>query len=152
MLKGDLPQQQIEFYFFQFFNRGSQADFGRIRYIPAVGQRRVYFLRKDGEVLRLIGDVADYTLGVSGGPPQHDICKSLTPGCCLSQLLMTPGVTPDPDTFAHDLGTSVAVTEILCSTPLAESLLSKLVYSPYPQIANEARELIRSREYASSHR
>jgi hypothetical protein len=89
--------KDLEFYFFAF-SPDNQVDLGIPRYVPEVGQRRVYFLSPWENTFRSVGDVTDYSLPVRTGSPSRQSCNDQEPGCCIAEVLLTP--KPDAEIAA----------------------------------------------------
>jgi hypothetical protein len=67
VIKGDVSSP-MEFPYFRF-SPESDLDLGVPRYIPIVGNRRIYFLKPSNNGYRSVGDVTDYTLTIGSGHP-----------------------------------------------------------------------------------
>jgi hypothetical protein len=142
VIKGAVSLNQIEFYYFAYSPAASEVDLGVPRYLPAVGQRRIYFLKRFEASYRSIGDVTDFTLRVSSGSHARGFCSGESPGCCIADLLLIPQPDVDVKWFIADLVQSEYAAEVLCSRPVARALMQKLVDYPEPGISERARETI----------
>lgn len=143
-IKGDVPGGILELYYFVYAPQASEMDLGVPRYIPTVGQRRIYFLKRDNGRYRSVGDVLDYTVRVSSGKHPEDFCSNETPGCCIAELLLIPQEGIDPGWFVVDMVSAQYIAEVLCSHRKSQELLRNLVHHTDPRIAERAREVIAS--------
>jgi hypothetical protein len=141
LIKGNVRSNGIEFYYFTY-STDNHVDFGVPRYIPNVGQRRIYFLQPWKTTYRSIGDVTDYTLRVDSGRHPREFCRGEPPGCCIAEILLTPGVGVDPHYFTPALIKADYVAKILCSPARAQQLVERLTKYPNRQVANRAREIL----------
>jgi hypothetical protein len=142
VIKGNVKLNQIEFYYFTFSPAASEVDLGVPRYLPDVGQRRIYFLKPSYGSYRSVGDVTDYTLRVSSGSHTKGFCRGKSPNRCIAEILLLPQADVDTKLFIVDLIRSEYVAEVLCSRLTAEDLMQKLTHHPDQSIADGAREVI----------
>jgi hypothetical protein len=142
VIKGDVRANLIEFSYFVFSPQASEVDLGVPRYLPNVGQRRIYFLKASSGIYRSVGDVTDYTLRVSSGNHPKDFCQGKSPGCCIAEMLLVPQQDVDTKSFVADLIQAEYAAEVLCSRRTAQDLMQKLTQSPDQRIADRAREII----------
>jgi len=142
VIKGDVKANPLEFYYFTFSPAASEIDLGVPRYLPDVGQRRIYFLKPAKGSYRSVGDVTDYTLRVSSGSHTQGSCTGKSPGCCIAEILLIPRQDIDAGWFVVDLIQSEYAAEVLCSRSTARDLMQKLTQYPDPRIADGAREVI----------
>jgi hypothetical protein len=141
VIKGDVRSNLIEFYFFAFSHE-SDVDLGVRRYRPDVGQRRIYFLKPSNNGYRSVGDVTDYTLGISSGHRAKGSCEGKSSGCCIAELLLVPQPDVESITFAQSLIDGEYVAEAVCSRPVAFDLVRKLTVYPDKQISDSANEVL----------
>jgi hypothetical protein len=142
IIKGDIGSSQIEFYYFTYSPMASEADLGALRYLPAVGQNRIFFLSPFKDGYRSVGDLTDYTLRFSTGRHQRGFCTGKSPGCCIAEILLVPQRNADIDQFVLDLIAAAGAAEVLCSRDVAQSLLQRLTAHPDHRISEWAREVI----------
>jgi hypothetical protein len=142
VIKGDLSSNPTDFYYFTYSPDTSEVDLGVPRYLPEVGQRRIYFLKPSGGSYRSVGDVTDYTLRVSSGSHTMDFCTGKSPGCCIAEILLAPQPDIDAGRFVADLIQSEYAAEVLCSRPTARELVQKLIQYPDQRISEGAREVL----------
>lgn len=142
VIKGALISNPIEFYYFTFSPSASEVDLGVPRYLPDVGQRRIYFLKLVNGSYRSVGDITDYTLRVSSGSRTRGFCKGTPPGCCIAEILLMPQQDLDTAWFVLDLIQSEYVAEKLCSRRTAQDLMQKLIQHPDQRISDRARQVI----------
>jgi hypothetical protein len=143
VIKGEIRPDQMEFDIFTYSDR-NRVDLGVPRYIPTLGQRRIYFLKGAGNKYRSIGDVTNYNLPVRSGSHQKGFCNGEIPGCCIAELLLTPGPDAEVDSFAALLYEDEYAASVLCSQSTALELVRHLRQSPDARIANAAQDLIRA--------
>ena len=142
VIKGDIKVNPLEFYYFTYSPAASEIDLGVPRYLPDVGQDRIYFLKPSGSSYRSVGDVTDYTLRVSSGNHTRGFCAGKSPGCCIAEILLVPQQDIDTRWFVVDLIRSKYAAEVLCSRSRSQDLMQRLTQSPDPRISNGAREVI----------
>lgn len=139
VIKGSVTASPVDFLYY-IFSPENTRDLARLRYIPEIGQRRIFFLTSGKGHLRSIGDVTDYTLRLASGRHGRDFCYGQEPGCCIARILLTPGESEiDNDAFARSLVESEYVAEVLCSPTEARGLLQSLVQYPDQRVAAGAR-------------
>ncbi len=144
VIKGSLQEREIGFYYFVYSSE-NDVDLGVPRYLPSVGQRRVYFLRRWNSDYRSVGDVLDYTVQVRSGFHPYTFCRNEQAGCCMAELLLTPGQDMDPRSFVAGLVTAKATADLLCSTDQTRHLLEQLAENPDLLIADSARDVMTTR-------
>ena len=142
VIKGNVRSSPLEFYYFTYAPGASAIDLGAPRYLPSVGQERIYFLKPFGDSYRSIGDVTDYTLRVSSGTHSTVFCAAKSPGCCIAEMLLVPQQNVDPRRFIGDLIESEYASEVLCSRRAAQDLMQRLTQSPDQRISDAARAVI----------
>jgi len=144
VVKGSLQENEIGFYYF-LYSSENEVDLGVPCYLPAVGQRRIYFLRRWKSDYRSVGDVLDYTIQVPTGFHANNFCRNEQAGCCIADLLLTPGEDMDPPSFVAGLVTAKATADILCSTDQTRQLLEQLTGNPDSRIVDGARDVMAMR-------
>ena len=142
MVKGSVTSRSLEFYYFTYSPDASAIDLGVPRYLPAVGQRRLYFLKPANGSYRSVGDITDYTLRVSSGSHQPGVCKGRSSGCCIAEILLVPQPDLDIDWFLADLTRSEYAAEVLCSRHAAAEIMRGLAQNPDQRISARAREVV----------
>jgi len=142
VIKGGVSPKPMEFYYFTFSPAASEIDLGVPRYLPGVGQRRIYFLKRSNGTYRSVGDVTDYTLRVSSGTHTSGFCAGKSPGCCIAEILLSPRHDVDTRWFVVDLVQSEYAAEVLCSRRTAQALMERLTRNPDLRISDRAREVI----------
>jgi hypothetical protein len=149
VVKGAVRTNTLEFYYFTY-SLDNTVDLGVPWYIPRVGQRRVYFLRLEGGVYRSVGDVTNYTLEVSSGIHSLGFCRGKAPGCCIAEMLLTPGRDMDVNMFVEGLYKAGYAAKQFCSATNARELMERLARNPDKRIADRAREVIQMLPSAAS--
>jgi hypothetical protein len=144
-IKGTIKSGPLSFFYFRYSPDTSEIDLGARRYIPDVGQRRMFFLKPAGSMYRMIGDVLDYTLPVNTGSHSGELCTGQSPGCCIARILLIPHPDVETQWYLVNLIQSEAVAEILCSRQATEELMRSLTQHSDQRIANGAREVIEER-------
>ncbi len=144
-IKGTIPANPMDFYFFQL-SQESDVAAGVPAYIPAVGHRRIYFLRADSGTYRSVGDIARYNLEVWNGTHKPDFCRGVSPGCCVSELLLIPSGTFNTEAFVSGLWPSAYASGILCSPERTKELLDRLRQYPDKRVAEGASETLQMLE------
>lgn len=142
LIKGAYSKPYLDFYYYLYSPDQSSIDLGTTRYLPSVGQRRIYFLKRSDGVLRSVGDVTDYTLRVSTGRHSPDFCGGTNPGCCIAELLLSPGRDVDIQSFVVDLDKYAYVARTLCSERRAKELLSALARNQERRISRRAADVL----------
>lgn len=142
VIRGNVRSNPLEFYYFTYSPAASEIDLGAPRYLPSVGQERVYFLKPFGDSYRSIGDVTDYTLRVSSGSHSTGFCAAKSPGWCIAEMLLIPQQNVDPRRFIGDLIESEYASEVLCSRRAAQDLVQRLTHNPDQRISGAAREVM----------
>ena len=141
-IKGSVRSNPMEFYFFAY-SRENEVDLGVPRYVPEVGQQRIYFLKPWEDTYRSVGDVTNYTLPVRSGAHARGFCQSKEPGCCIAEILLVPAQDIDVEWFVHDLGPySAYAAGVLCSPRKAQDLLKELAQNPDTRIADSAIDIM----------
>jgi hypothetical protein len=143
VIKGTIRTNPAEINLFTYSSE-NKLDLGVPRYIPAVGQLRIYFLRPLQNGYRSVGDVTNYNLSVQSGTHEKGFCKGKKPGCCIAAILLIPGQSLDVETFVAHLYDAEYAANTLCSPSAAHDLLVQLSENPNRQIADGAQELLKA--------
>ncbi len=146
VLKGDYTGRTIRFFYYLYSSR-NRVDLGPPRYVPAEGQRRVFFLVREGSSLRSVGDVRDYTLKVSSGFHRSSSLDGLSFGQRLASVLLTPGEGYHSRDFAISLGQAEYVSDRVAGSRYTDELLERLESGADPSLSQEARGLMADRTY-----
>jgi hypothetical protein len=140
-IKREAAGSEMEFDVFTYSNR-NKGDLGVPRYIPMVGQRRIYFLKKVRGRYRSVGDVTNYNLPVRSGFHDKAICSGMSAGCCIAQVLLTPGQDVDVESFSTLLYEAEYAASVCCSRSGAVALVRQLLENPDSRITEAARGLL----------
>jgi hypothetical protein len=149
VVKGTVADNAIDFYYFVYSPDASAVDLGVPRYLPAVNQHRLFFLKKVRGVYRSVGDVTDYTLRVSSGTFHRGFCQGKLPGCCIAEILLSPQEDVNADLFVSDLVNAEYCARVLCTPQTARNLLQQLANGSVERIAARAREVISGTRWPS---
>jgi len=114
---------------------------GVARYMPVIGERRVFFLKPYGRAYRSVGDVTDYTIPVYSGGHSRDFCGRDSVGNCIAKIILTPGCRFDRIPFLEHLRQTAGHAETLSSKEHADRLLGSLVESNDTAISRVARRI-----------
>jgi hypothetical protein len=139
-IRGTLSAGPVDFYFFAYALENTR-DLGVPRYVPHVGQRRIYFLKQSTEGYRSVGDVTNYNLAVRSGTHARDFCRGKAPGCCIAEILLTPSADCEVEAFVADLGPAAFAAGELCSSQETERLVDRLTRNEDMRIAAAALEI-----------
>jgi hypothetical protein len=137
VLKGEVSGERLEFYFFvvptptRVGSYEHEVDLERIGYAfrPIPERRHVFFLKRDGRVLRSVGDVAFlYAPAVWSGSHRKLTLPPGTPiGQKISQILLTPGEGMDRGWFVSSLPSSARLAKWMTSAEYVQSLVRPLL-------------------------
>lgn len=141
VLRGRINRDYLDVVYFAY-SRANERDLGRITYTPETGQRRLFFLRTEGETFRTIGDVTDYTLPVRSGPIMSGTCAGKSAGCCIAAILLRPPPDEQVGGFLKDLPDSTYAAALFCSPQAARERLLRLAQHRDERIAAGADEMI----------
>jgi len=144
-IKGVIPANPMEFYFFEL-SEESDVGAGVPAYMPVAGQRRIYFLRAEAGRYRSVGDVARFNLEVWNGTHEPGFCRGMSPGRCVSELLLAPAGITNVEAFVSGLWPSAYASAILSSPENTKELLDKLGKYPDARIAKGASETLQMLE------
>jgi hypothetical protein len=139
-IKGGAVTDPLVFYYFTYSSKNN-TSLGVPVYIPHVGQRRIYFLRRWEDTYRSVGDVTDYTLPVDSGVHKGYFCRGKQPGCCIAELRLRPGESMDDLRFMAGLYSAAYDAKVLCGAATARDLLRQLTEGPATPISDRAREV-----------
>lgn len=112
-------------------------------FLPKQGERRLLFLRLEGDRLRLLHDVFDYSLRVRSG--RHE---GVAPGYsssakrAVSWLLLTPGPDSSAESFASRLWEHAWYVQELAGVKVTQELLKPLVAHPSPRLQAAAADAL----------
>ena len=127
ILRGKIEPADTHFYFFGVSDQNSGYS-GPPRYRVAVGERRIFFLTRDGGQLRSMGDVLDYTLLVTTGPhPELRLADKQPLGDLISEVLLSPNPGYDSVALQHALRQYCSVSDHFNSRCKTVFLLRKLM-------------------------
>jgi hypothetical protein len=143
VIKGAIRTNPTEFDLFTYSSENN-VDLGVPRYIPMVGQHRIYFLRPSQNTYRSVGDVTNYNLVVRSGTHERGFCKGKRPGCCIAEMLLVPGQGLDVGPFVANMYEAEYTASTLCSPAAAERLVTQLSQNPNKQISDGAKNLLES--------
>jgi hypothetical protein len=143
---GVVDTNLIDVYYF-VYSQANKVDLGVPRYVPSVGQRRIYFLKVSNGIYRSIGDVTDYTLPVRTGSHRKGFCHGKEAAYCIAQMLLVPQQDVDAKSFVAHLPDEEYAAEVICSPSVAREMMQNLTQNRDRQIANGAREFIASEPF-----
>lgn len=143
ILKGPDQGDQLTFYYYDY-SSANDRDLGIPRYIPRIGQRRIYFLQPFRGGFRSVGDVADYTVTVWSGYHSRDFCKGKSVGCCIAEILLEPGTGYDSLSFANQLARAASAATVFCSRTVALRLVQQLADNSDRQISRAADDILKA--------
>lgn len=146
VLRGEFSAQSVKFFYYTL-SKYSALDLGPPKYIPIVGQRRIFFLRFEGNLIRSIGDVRDYTLRVFSGYHNIPDLNSLPFGQKVAVVLLTPGQRYNSVELARTLGDGVFVSDQLNSVKYTDMLLKSLLSVQSGEINRTVSQLIADRTW-----
>lgn len=141
VLKGTVGTDQLDFYYYTF-SRENGRDLGIPRYLPVIGERRIYFLQAFQKGYRSVGDVADYTLPVESGYHDQDFCRGKSVGCCVAEILLVPGQGYDSEAFSRQIAVAQYAASVLCSRAVALKLVQQLQQHLDERISRAAGEIL----------
>jgi hypothetical protein len=141
VIKGSVRSNTIEFYYFTY-STDNTVDLGVRRYIPSLGQRRIFFLKPSDSFYRSVGDVTDYTLQVGSGVHAPGFCRGKEPGCCIAEMLLIPGRDLNVDMFVQGLYKAGFAAKLLCSVTVTQDLVRRLTRNPDERISDRARQVL----------
>jgi hypothetical protein len=142
VIKGKVRSNPMEFYFFAYSSE-NEVDLGVPRYVPEIGQYRIYFLKPWEDTYRSVGDVTNYNLPVNSGTHARGFCQGKESGCCIAEILLVPGPDIDVKGFLQDLGPSSAYAAgVLCSPRRAQELIKQLTQNSDTRIGDGATDIM----------
>jgi len=141
IIRGRVEVDLLDVVFFSY-SRTNERDLGRVTFAPETGQRRLFFLWKDGSVYRTIGDVTDYTLPVHTGQFKRDSCTGKDAGCCIAEIVLTPPPDKQLFGFGMDLPELTYAAAFLCSPQKAREKLEGLAQHRDKGVASNAKNLL----------
>lgn len=133
-IRGDLVGSEVAFHYFSDGRYlGSRASPYHKRLFRAEsGGRFVFFLTREREVLRSVGDVGDYSIRIYTGVHSQASLAGDPPGTRLSRMLLEPGEGVDLEAMASQLLDYNEIASVWSSRPQAVELLRKLTHLPEP--------------------
>ncbi len=134
VLRGSVTGSVATFYMYLW--SGGEEHVSGFKYHPEVGERRVYFLKRDKGVLRSVGDVMEcYTIRISSG--SHEDSR-MAPGILVSEaisvMLLSEGTEMTCE-FAAELDKSYDIAMQLTSKRHARELLRALLETTHDGLA-----------------
>lgn len=171
-LRGSLPDPEVTFYYFADGRYPDSKPNPRYKQLFKAdpGRRYLFFLTRDRDVLRSIGDVGDYSIPVATGTRPEATTQDEDIGKRISEILLTPAKGADFDMMAGMVSAYSRIADVWDSrlhavqllrrlTALSEPIRSQacgvLVESYYGQedclseIVEDARESVENRQTAS---
>lgn len=145
-LRGEFRGRDVRFYYY-VLSELSSADLGPPKYLPAIGQRRFFFLTSERGVVRSLGDVRDYTLRVDSGKHSDSMLYSLPFGQKAAMILLTPGSEYEPRRFANSLDEAAFVSDALTSHEETDGLLRKLSAAGDSEVGQTVDQLLADRRW-----
>jgi hypothetical protein len=138
VIKGDLSAGPVQFYFFA--NVPSEHGFTTVKYWLDSGRRYIVFLRKDGEVLRTMADVAPPELKILSGR-HRDATSSregpIDPGMAILYYSLTPTNNYDEGFAGYIPLAEASIRKFVATADIVRSLRALLEH-PDRAIRDEA--------------
>jgi len=135
-LKGGLTGPDLEFFYFADGYReypGSKPNPRYKRLFQAnPGSRYLFFLTRDRDLLRSIGDVGEYSIPVATGFHSGDLPKGRVVGSHISEVLLVPGNGANLGLLAKQLLDYSNIADDWGSRLLTVQLLRNLASAPEP--------------------
>lgn len=130
-LKGGLSEKELRFFYFADSRPpGSDAKpnplYKRL-FKAELGSRYLFFLTRDGDVLRSIGDVGDYSLRIATGRHTERPTGPEEIGKRMAEILLNPADGADLDLMANTLLGSSEAADYWGSRPFTVQLLRQLL-------------------------
>lgn len=142
VIKGHVSQGHLDIIFYKY-SVSNKRELGRRTYDPETGQRQVFFLRREGEAYRTVGDVTHYTLPVRSTSTGSNRCIGKTTGCCIADLLLAPPTITETAGFLRDLPQATYAAAVLCSPQEAREKLEALARHDPGRIGGDAEDMVR---------
>jgi hypothetical protein len=131
VLAGDLRPGLIEVLYFGFSSANSSGYSGPPLFRPSTGERRVLFLSRSANRLRLVGDVYDYTIRMASGDHSGLAMDGLERWDFMARLLLTLGAGYEEDAMVSNLPYYARLIDRFESRLIAANYLVRLsVASP----------------------
>jgi len=140
-LKGPELGPRLTFRYYAY-SSANDRDLGIARYIPNIGQRRIYFLVSSPTGYRLIGDAVDHTVPIRSGYHPNYLCKDSSEGCCIADILLMPGQGYDQQLFAKQLAGEASAATVFCSRARALELVKVLLNNSDSHIVQAAKQIL----------
>src|SRR5579883_434483 len=142
-IKGPEPGPRLTFRYYAY-SSANDRDLGTARYTTNVGQRRIYFLVSSPTGNRLLRDVGDYTVPIRSGYHPNHFCKESSVGCCIAEVLLTPGQGYDQKLFAKQLAGETSAATVFCSRARALELVKELLHHNDAHVVQAANEILKA--------
>lgn len=146
------PSRILDVYGYTYSHRNDRQLGHPLPFEPETGQRRLLFLRSEGNRVRLLHDVFDYSLRVFSG--RHDGVDpkfASSAGAAISWTLLTRSEGSIAEGFAVRLGQYAWYAHELAGTPVTMELMGRLAADPNDQVREEATRLLSSFKYELQH-
>ena len=146
--KREPPWRTMDVYGYIYSEQNERQLGHPLPFTPEKGQRRLLFLRSEGNRIRLLHDVFDYSRRMFSG--QHDRVDpafASSAGTSISWMLLTRGDDSIPEGFAVRLGEYTWYAHELAGTPVMMELLKRLMADPDDRVRKRANQLRASFEY-----
>ena len=145
--KREPPSRTLDVYGYIYSQQNDRQLGHPLPFEPKMGQRRLMFLRTEGNRIRLLHDVFDYSLRVfSGRHERIDAEFASSAGTAISWLLLTRSVDSVPESFAERLSQYAWYAHELAGTPAMMKLLQRLATDPDEPVRKQASKLVASFE------
>ena len=102
---------------------------GPPRYVVQPGDRRIFFLTREGEALRSAADVMDYTIFVATGSHPDLKTSGKSFGDLLSEILLSPGKGYNSAALQHSLPNYCSIADYFGSREKNVSYLKQIMNS-----------------------
>lgn len=146
------PSQAIDVYGYIYSRRNDRQLGHPLPFEPEIGQRRLLFLRFEGNRVRLLHDVFDYSLRVfSGRHNTIDPKFASSDGAAISWMLLTRSEGNIAEGFAVQLSQYAWYAHELAGTPVMMELVAQLAADPNYRVREEATQLLSSFKYELDH-
>jgi len=132
-IKGN-PKPEFSFYYFVEAETTEEHNpYYKILFEAVPGRRYVFFLMSEGDVLRSIGDVGEYSIEVFTGSHIGTNTPAESAVMAISNILLKRGTNVDESLLAKNLqGTWHALDDLKASRLYTMRLLRELVIMPGP--------------------
>ncbi|MEO8132001.1 MAG: hypothetical protein ABI822_33205 [Bryobacteraceae bacterium] len=151
LLKGRTPGPEFSFYYFADARlpKASPNPIHRILFEAKPGRRYIFFLSQEGQVLRSIGDVGDFTIPVFSGahPGAADLNGNPDPAQLagrIADILLVSGTGFDAREFARNIVYARLAADRVGSREYTAHLLRDLLSQTEPLRSAACYELVHS--------